>query len=57
MGGGALLPHLLMRPSQWEGAALASLMLQQRVSLSKSHLVPHQLRSCLGKEDGVFEEG
>lgn len=57
MGGGALLPHLLMRPSQWEGAALASLMLQQRVSLSKSHLVPHQLLSCLGKEDGVFEEG
>lgn len=44
-GGGALLPHLLMRHSQWQAAALASPRHSSSLGYSQSHLLPHC--SCL----------
>lgn len=53
-GGGALLPHRLMRPSQWEAAPLASPIGSSPGRVTPSHI--QFLTSCSQGEDGVFDE-
>lgn len=53
-GGGAVLPHRLMRPSQWEAAPLASPMGSRPARVTPSHI--QFLVSCWRGEDGVFDE-